>query len=264
MGKFEAEFSINELYRLSYDWNGFIFDKVLKYCAECRIFPEAVNIGDVQSHIAKQVKERMREKSQIGRDTFNRWRKKGAKGPRSSETILLLDTLLPDIRFLHRSFDISGKELLHQLYTLAWSFHYRLPLASETDEFLYQYIDYVKNEHFHGSLYNNKQEKEQLKGAEYDAAVKNSGEDLYICALLDSFYKEFHSILTDNGISFFHAVNYNKEPILTVEYDDELLLIVDWNFFSEQYKEVLMKRQACLEKLGDNLRTLFLGGDINA
>ncbi len=263
MGKFETEFSVDELYQLAYEWNGLTFDAALKYCAKYRLFPEAVNIGDVQTHISKHVQEKMHEDTQIGRDTFNRWRKDGAKGPRNPETILLLDALLHDVRFLHRSFDIADKELLHQLYTLAWTFHYRLPLAIEVDDFLYRYIDYVKKERFHESLYGNKQKMKRHKGDKYDTAVKDSHEDLYICALLDAFYKEFHCILIDNKITNFHAVKYNEEIILAVEYENELFFI-DWATFIEQFEEILMKRQACLEKFGDNLRTLFLGGDLNA
>ena len=99
MSKFETEFSIDELYRLAYDWNGFIFDEVLKYCAKCRMFPQATNIGDVQTHIKERIKKRTGDDTEISRDTFNRWRKDGAKGPRNSETILLLDTLISEVHF---------------------------------------------------------------------------------------------------------------------------------------------------------------------
>lgn len=261
MGKFEAEFCVDEIYQLAYEWDGYIFDSVLKYCAKCGIFPAAVNIGDVQAYLSKSIQERMHEDTKIGRDTFNRWRKDGSNGPRNSETILLLDTLLPNVRFLHRSFDVANKEILHQLYTLVWSFHYRLPLAVETDEFLYLYIEYVKKEYFHESIYRRKEEKEQYVGSKSDEAVHCSGEDLYACKLLDTFYKEYHSIL--HGITLFHAVNYNEETILTVDYKGKLYCI-DWDIIKEEYMEILMKRQACIESFGNNLRTLFLGGDINA
>lgn len=263
MSKFETEFSVDELYRLAYDWNGFIFDEVLKYCAKYSIFPQATNIGDVQTHIKEQIRERAGDDTEISRDTFNRWRKDGSKGPKNSETILLLDTLIPDVHFLHRACNKEDKELLHYLYVLAWSFQYKLPLTMEGDEFLHRYIKHLKQECFHESLYKSAKEKAQHKGKNYDTAIKNSDEEMYICALLDSFYREYHDILIENEITNFHAVEYSGEMVLTVEYEDKMYF-VDWEDFLEQFKNVLRKRQACLEKFGNNLRKLFLGGDINA
>ena len=263
MSKFETEFSIDELYRLAYDWNGFIFDEVLKYCAKCRMFPQATNIGYVQTHIKERIKKRTGDDTEISRDTFNRWRKDGAKGPRNPETILLLDTLISEVHFLHRACDKEDKELLHQLYVLAWSFQYKLPLAIEGDEFLYLYIQHLKQEFFHENLHENMMEREKHEGVEYDLVIKDSHEEMYMCALLDAFYHEYHGILTEDEITNFHAVEYRGDMILTVECEDKLYF-VEWDDFLEQFKDTLRKRQVCLEKFGDKLRKLFLGGDMNA
>ena len=263
MRKFETEFSVDELYRLAYDWNGFIFDAVLKYCAKCRMFTDATNIGDVQTHIKEQIKERTGDDTEISRDTFNRWRKDGSKGPKNLETILLLDTLISDVHFLHRPCDKENKELLHQLYVFAWSFHYKLPLAMEGDEFLYLYIQDLKQEYFHENLYENMKEREKYKGAEFDSAIKDSQEEMYMCALLDDFYSEYHGILTEDKITNFHAVEYRGDTVLTVEYEDKLYFVA-WDIFLQQFKDTLRKRVVCLEKFGDRLRKLFLGGDMNA
>lgn len=255
MGKLKMEFSDDELLELThdYEWNGFIFDEVIKYCAKCGLFPKATNIGDVQTYISKQIKIQMRTDTKIGRDTFNRWRKDGSKGPRDSETIFWLDTLIPDVHFLHRACDVTNKELLHQLYVLAWYYHYTLPMAIEGDKVLLECIKKcVKDKCIEDAGIEDEGTEDDLKKL-----------DLYSEKLLVSFYKEYHCILTKNGATNIHAVVYNEEIILINEHEDELFFS-DRDGISAQFKDILNERQACLEKFGDNLRKLFLGGDINA
>lgn len=237
MGKFEAELNLSDMYELSYDWNGFVFDKLLDYCVKNGVFPEAANLGEVESYIAEQIGQMKGDTERIGRNTFHSWRKEGAKGPRTRDTTWYLDSLLPKIRFLHRSCEVSHKEVLHWVYTVAWSLHYYVPLTVEGDNMLQMCIERVKAEAL--------------------------GKDTSFCELLNRFYNEYHQILTQNGITQFHIVQHDGE-FAVLEEREAGYCFIHWDRVTRDYSEVLMKRQFCLETFGDNLRTLFLGGDVDA
>lgn len=241
MKKYEIEFykKFDQLgiQQLEYEWNGYLFDILIKIYAKYGIIPGVSGIVAVETYIAKFIQEEKKEDTQISRNTFHIWRKDGA--PKNSETILLIDKLFPDTRIFHRPFDKKGKEELFGIYELACWFQYQWPLAMEGDEFLQKCIHEAKEK------------------------LKSKDPEEYSCRLLDAFYDEYHyGILVENGITWIHLIGYNEEMVLVIENEGKYFEIGNDDILKNM-EEILRKRQECLEAFGDNLRTLFLGDDKN-
>lgn len=78
MGKIEAEIGFDnnrDYYRMDYEWNGFLFDGLIKYCVENNVFEDAANITGVQDHFSNRMRELSGNDRLVARSSLNRWRK---------------------------------------------------------------------------------------------------------------------------------------------------------------------------------------------
>ena len=232
----------DETHYMPFDWNGTLFKEILKTCTQLGMIPGAASAGEAEKVIAQYIRNQKKENTTTSRNSFSNWCEEDAAGPKNPYTVVLIDRMLPYVRFLHRPCTVSKKEILHELYCQLWKLHMYMPLIVEVDTVIGSYIEKIKKEYFN---------------------EETNDEDKYLCALLDLFFEEYHSILENNGVEdTFHVVFY-EDCLYKMEKCDGEYMLFDEQTFWDTYSHIIMERETCLDDFGYNLRTLFLGDDKN-
>ena len=243
MPKFENNIDVNKRDQIDYEWDGLVFKEAINYYVKKSANSHAVTIEKTLEWLSEEIgKIEVEKDKNICRSRWYEWGNEGSEGPYDKSRLLLLDQKFPNIRFMHRRCPKSEKEFLHGVYKLAWTFHNFLPLAVEADNTLKWWID-------------------KCSKSENDKEAGQKLSNTYVYKLANDFYREYHQILEKSGVDYFHIHRYKGTTFLEKKVDD-VFESVEWETFKQEYKELLEKREMCINNFENDLRTLLLGGDM--